>query len=194
MPDREAPLSAVDVAAAILRAAGPMDHMKLQKLLYLAQAWHLAWYGEPLFEEPLEAWRWGPVVEDVWQLYKRFGGEPIPGPVAGDPSAVRGRAADVVTVIAGTYGRMTGPRLSDLTHEDPVWQAAWSRRRSAKRGRQRIPVDELARYYRAHGRFAGGVQPARVDEEKARRVLEDRDADALLDIFEESLGVRVERA
>lgn len=44
-----------DVAAAILERTGPLDTFKLQKLVYYAQAWHLVWDNEPLFEEPIEA-------------------------------------------------------------------------------------------------------------------------------------------
>lgn len=42
-----------------------MSPLKLQALLYFAQGWHLAVHGEPLFPEPILAWRLGPVVEQV---------------------------------------------------------------------------------------------------------------------------------
>ncbi|MEH2402905.1 Panacea domain-containing protein [Nostoc sp.] len=38
-----------------------MTNMKVQKLLYYAQSLHLAMYDEPLFEEEIQAWRYGPV-------------------------------------------------------------------------------------------------------------------------------------
>ncbi|MEH2444259.1 MAG: type II toxin-antitoxin system antitoxin SocA domain-containing protein [Nostoc sp.] len=38
-----------------------MTNMKVQKLLYYAQNLHLAMYDEPLFEEEIQAWRYGPV-------------------------------------------------------------------------------------------------------------------------------------
>lgn len=34
----------------------PMTNLRLQQLLYLAQGWHLARYGKPLFEEEIKAW------------------------------------------------------------------------------------------------------------------------------------------
>ncbi|MDR1165980.1 MAG: DUF4065 domain-containing protein [Deltaproteobacteria bacterium] len=40
--------------------------MKLQKLLYFAQGWHLAYFDFPLFEDPIEAWKYGPVVSSVY--------------------------------------------------------------------------------------------------------------------------------
>jgi uncharacterized phage-associated protein len=38
-----------------------MDAMRLQKLLYYVQAWHLAVTDEPLFPEQIKAWKDGPV-------------------------------------------------------------------------------------------------------------------------------------
>lgn len=51
-----------DVADYILAEQGAMATMKLQKLVYYCQGWHLAWDGEPLFDERIEAWASGPVV------------------------------------------------------------------------------------------------------------------------------------
>jgi uncharacterized phage-associated protein len=36
-----------------------MTNMKVQKLLYYSQSLHLALYDEPLFEEEIQAWRYG---------------------------------------------------------------------------------------------------------------------------------------
>ncbi len=45
-----------DVAAALIEARPGLDHLQLQNLLYLVQAAHLAWFGEPAFDEPIEVW------------------------------------------------------------------------------------------------------------------------------------------
>ncbi|MBQ7262906.1 MAG: DUF4065 domain-containing protein [Synergistaceae bacterium] len=52
--------------------------LKLQKLLYYCQGYALALTGKPLFPEPVEAWRYGPVVDSVYQAYKRYKGATIP--------------------------------------------------------------------------------------------------------------------
>jgi len=49
------------------------DQMKLQKLLFYAHAWHLAYDRGPLFENDFEAWPWGPVVRDVYIQTKDAG-------------------------------------------------------------------------------------------------------------------------
>jgi len=50
-----------------------MSHLKLQKILYYAQGWHLGLYGKPLFEDPIYAWKLGPVTESVYYDLRHFG-------------------------------------------------------------------------------------------------------------------------
>src|SRR4051812_45475224 len=59
-----------DVAKYILEQKAPMSAMKLQKLVYYAQAWSLVWDDAPLFPEPIEAWAGGPVVPGLWQEHR----------------------------------------------------------------------------------------------------------------------------
>ncbi len=62
--------SVLDVAAYILQSQGPMTHMKLQKLCYYSQAWHLAWDGAPLFPEKIEAWANGPIIPVLYEALR----------------------------------------------------------------------------------------------------------------------------
>ena len=39
--------------------------MKLYKLCYFSQGWHLAWTGKPLFSDEFEGWRHGPVSQKL---------------------------------------------------------------------------------------------------------------------------------
>lgn len=52
--------------------------LKLQKLLYYAQAWSLVFRGKALFYEDIEAWVHGPVIPLVYQRYKHHGYNLIP--------------------------------------------------------------------------------------------------------------------
>src|ERR1700722_9730113 len=60
----------IDVAEYILDRVGETTAMKLQKLVYYCQAWHLAWTENPLFMEKIEAWRNGPVIPQLFNLHK----------------------------------------------------------------------------------------------------------------------------
>jgi Protein of unknown function (DUF4065) len=46
-----------------------METRKLQALVYLSQAHHLASTGRPLFDEPIEAWAEGPIVPALHELH-----------------------------------------------------------------------------------------------------------------------------
>lgn len=50
-----------------------LTNMKLQKLLYYQQGYHLAEFDKPLFNEPVEAWIYGPVVPVAYDFFKSNG-------------------------------------------------------------------------------------------------------------------------
>ena len=50
-----------------------ISNMKLQKLCYCAQGFHLALTGKPLFPESIEAWTHGPVIPALYRSYKGCG-------------------------------------------------------------------------------------------------------------------------
>lgn len=55
----------------------PITPLKLVKLVYIALGWHIALTGKLLFEEPVEAWKHGPVVPSVYHEFKHFKSGPI---------------------------------------------------------------------------------------------------------------------
>ncbi len=54
--------------------------LKLQKILYYAQAWSLVLNNNPLFTEEIEAWVSDPVVREVWNEYQAYKYRDIPEP------------------------------------------------------------------------------------------------------------------
>lgn len=70
-------VSVFAVAEHLLKIGGPMEATKLEALVYLSQAWHLAATGLPMFDEPIEAWAEGPVVP---VLHESLGGAVMVSP------------------------------------------------------------------------------------------------------------------
>jgi uncharacterized phage-associated protein len=103
------------------RAAGDdMTHLKLQKLMYFAQAWHLANWNKPLFREDMQAWTHGPVVPSIWHQYKgNQWGALSPD---GKPSKVPLPLVKFLDVIYDTYGRYSAKALERLTHDHDPWK------------------------------------------------------------------------
>lgn len=58
--------------------AEKISNPKLQKLLYYAQGSFLAVTGSPLFDDEIVAWWNGPVVEIVYDKYKKYRSDGIP--------------------------------------------------------------------------------------------------------------------
>ena len=48
-----------------------LTHLKIQKLVYYAQAWYLANYGKPLFDEDFQAWVHWPVLRSLYDEYSQ---------------------------------------------------------------------------------------------------------------------------
>ena len=54
-----------------------ISNLKLQKILYLIQAYSLIHTKKPCFSEDIEAWDFGPVIPEVYRKYKQFGSTDI---------------------------------------------------------------------------------------------------------------------
>jgi len=137
---RPVPRSVHDVAAA-LRAESPgLPIKKLHKLLYYCQGHHLAWFGEPLFTESIEAGDMGPVVAELWRAEKHAG--PVP------PRAeLANEELNTVGYVLSRYGNLTGRDLENLSHAEDPWRDADQHRRPG--GAVCIEHDALIEFFRA---------------------------------------------
>jgi len=96
--------------------------LKLQKLLYYAQAWSLVFRGEALFYEDIEAWVHGPVIPPVYQRYKHHGYNLIPQENLF--SVLTSDEMDVLNTVWVSYGKQSAKSLEELTHFEYPWVKA----------------------------------------------------------------------
>jgi uncharacterized phage-associated protein len=104
-----------------------IDHMKLQKLIYIAHGWHLARTGRPLVSNAIEAWPYGPVLPDLYHEFKQFGSRPIRGRAFEfdfnqlENVIYRERLPDdtqaLIHLVLDVYQNASGAELSELTHQ-----------------------------------------------------------------------------
>jgi uncharacterized phage-associated protein len=99
-----------------------VSNLKLQKLLYYAQAWHLALHGKSLFCDPIEAWVHGPVVPAVYRRFKQFGWKPIQ--LKPKPSRLSPAAKSHVMDVMSAYGALSAFDLERLVHQEEPWRIA----------------------------------------------------------------------
>lgn len=138
--------TACDVAAYILEQRGSMTAMKLQKLVYYSQAWHLAWEEVPLFDDRIEAWANGPVVARLFREHRgKF--EVSPGEISGAGGNLTADERESVDTVLLTYGDYEPFQLSELTHREAPWKDARKGMSPGERGCSLIEPQAMLEYY-----------------------------------------------
>jgi uncharacterized phage-associated protein len=87
--------------------AEPLSPLKIQKLVYFANGWHLALRNAPIIDEQVEAWPYGPVIPSLYRAFRKYGDQPITA-----------RAERVVTEFHGTW-KMSFRRFTPSIDEQP---------------------------------------------------------------------------
>jgi uncharacterized phage-associated protein len=123
-----------------------LTNLKLQKLVYYAQAWHLALKDKSLFDDRIEAWVHGPVVPSLYRRFKKYGWEPIAlQPHA--PAFTNGTEKHLVEVFS-VYGRFTAWDLERMTHQEKPWRVARRGLESDEEGHNEIAPQLMRDFYR----------------------------------------------
>ena len=132
--------------------------LKIQKLVYLAHGWYMAFHTDPLIEdEYAEAWEYGPVFPSLYHEFKHYG-----------RSAITERATEIDFDLNETtpkiekrdvktsrlldktwevYGHYTGGQLSSICHR-PGSPWAITRAREGSKKNSDICDREIRKYYR----------------------------------------------
>lgn len=124
-----------------LQSQARVDHLKLQKLLYFAQAIKLAVDDEPLFDERIEAWPLGPVVPLVYQEFKQHGADWI-GRDHGSCEGISPENEEFLRQIWLEFGKYTATQLVELTHKHAPWRLA------KEQGKKEIEQDSMKVFYK----------------------------------------------
>lgn len=119
--------SAIDIAKKIVSRTDvehgdTISNLKLQKLLYYVQGFHLAYFGTPLFNEPIEAWTYGPVVPVVFQEFKRYQNHAINPERYSDTLELSGVEQQLFDRVYREYNRFSAVTLMNMTHSEGPWK------------------------------------------------------------------------
>lgn len=139
--------SVMDAAAFLVLVPRPLSWLKLQDLLYFAQAWHLVWDEELLFPEDIVAVEDGIRITEIdTALNGRF--EVTEQDVRkGRPARLGESQKQTLSGIVKFYADRSHYRLSSLITAAEPWQAA--RVRASGTGSAVVLPKELHRYYRS---------------------------------------------
>lgn len=98
-----------------------ITNLKLQKLLYYAQGCYLAITDEPLFDENILAWEHGPVVEEVYQKYKKYRSNGIL--FDGDyKNIIEKDDEEILIEVYNIFAKYSAWGLRNLTHAETPWK------------------------------------------------------------------------
>lgn len=99
-----------------------ISNLKLQKILYFAQAYYLAKIGKPLFKEKIEAWDLGPVIQVIYNEYKNLKSSPIISEE--DESSLAEEDKEMLKKVWDIFGGYSASRLVDISHAHSPWKEA----------------------------------------------------------------------
>lgn len=122
-------ITAEEIAGFLQKNVGISSNLKIQKLLYFIYSKILILTGNKLFNEPIQAWDYGPVVPEV---YSSFKWNELPSPNILLNKLVMNKQREVIIesieYILKKYGDRDAFDLIDLTHRvDTPWSKVFKR-------------------------------------------------------------------
>lgn len=122
-----------DLSAAILAETGEVATMRLHKLAFYAQAWHLVWDGELLADAEFFAWGSGPVNPELHTSHR---GVFLISDVPGDPGVFTEDQLESIRQVVKGYGGFRAFELSGIIRDEAPWKDAWAGTESGGKGRR----------------------------------------------------------
>lgn len=147
-----APYRATTVANEFIRRAKAsgrtLTPMQLVKLTYIAHGWSLALLGRALIRDPVEAWKYGPVIPELYRSLKHYGSQAvtssIPRSIFSGDEAMDDVDQRLIDEVYAKYGLLTGVQLSHLTHKPGT---PWFRAYDPNGWGIAIPDDTIQQHY-----------------------------------------------
>ena len=137
----------------------PSNQLKLQKLVYYSEGWHLAYFERPLIHEDFEAWIHGPVVRSMWDDYKKTKCNMLTDLRLKDEYSEKIRAffsqtlnpqqIELLSDVIKEYGDKSSYHLEALSHSEPPWKEARNGYFPSERSEAIISKDTMKNYYQS---------------------------------------------
>lgn len=107
--------------------------LKLQKLLYYIDAWHLVFFDRPIINAEFEAWAHGPCIRSLFERFKHQEHLGLYDPIKKEhlhngedvfSKYIHKETDEHINGVLDSYGDLSGIELEILTHEEKPWQQA----------------------------------------------------------------------
>ncbi|MET3429862.1 putative phage-associated protein [Actinoplanes tereljensis] len=119
--------------------------MKLEKLVYYCQGWHLARHGVPLFDDAIEAWRQGPVVPALYRQHRKQ--YTVSAWPAGNSTQLTPAQRETVDWVSAEYGKFSAIELSRMTHSELPWRVARGALPESEPSSTQLSAEIMRTYY-----------------------------------------------
>lgn len=103
--------------------------LKLLKLLYYIQGYHLAMFDAPLFKDKMEAWLHGPVVPSVYRWAKDLTDEKLQDEAMNEKQMgtlnLHPQQTELISEVLKIYNKYSAYGLRDKTHTEMPWLSVY---------------------------------------------------------------------
>ena len=106
-----------------------LTNLKLQKLLYYEQGFHLAAFDAPLFNEQVEAWMYGPVIPVAYDFYQQFGAASLP--VDDNVIVLEDEEESLFYQVYDAFREFSAIGLMNKTHQERPWMVVQPKNRGS---------------------------------------------------------------
>jgi len=121
---------------------GEITNLAINKLLYFAQGLSLAKTGKPLFDNQIEAWKNGPVIQKIFHEFKKYNADAIPTQEYNIDSLTEDEQ-DILLETIAIYGKYSASHLVSLTHAPSTpWKNHYEGTKNTP-----IPQEEIKDYF-----------------------------------------------
>ena len=147
-------ISAIDTAKLALALLKNSDddiveytsRLKLLKLLYYIQGYHLAMFNAPLFNDKMEAWLHGPVVPSVYKWVKDMTDEKLQDEAMNDEQMgalnLHPQQTELISEVLKIYNKYSAYGLRDKTHTEMPWLSVYEQGKNNE-----ITTDSLKNFF-----------------------------------------------
>lgn len=98
----------------------PISNLQLQKILYYVQANFLVTKGSPCFSDEIVAWKYGPVVEDVYYYYKPYLADKIT--IEEFNGEIEPLDKQLIEQVCDSKSKYSAGALVRQTHQETPWK------------------------------------------------------------------------
>lgn len=102
--------------------------MQLLKLVYISHGWYLAVTENALIGDGVQAWKFGPVIPNLYQVVKNYGSSQINSDLINNPVTFNNTAETVMDFVLDNYGGFSAFKLSEITHaQNTPWSKTFNK-------------------------------------------------------------------